>query len=97
VLDVLQVLGAAPARVEHLPVADGARHHLVDVGLGLLLLARDVALGGLGGDEDVVQVAQALVDLLGLGQLRQRAALVCQLVQADVDGLQVEQAELGGG
>jgi hypothetical protein len=44
-----------------------------------------------------VQVAQAVVDLLGLGELRKGAALVGQLVQADVDSLEVEQAELGGG
>jgi hypothetical protein len=38
-----------------------------------------------------------VVDLLGLGQLRQGAALVRELGQALVDGLQVQQAELVGG
>jgi hypothetical protein len=70
---------------------------LFDVGLGLLLLAGDVSLGGLGGDQDVVEVTEPVVDLLGLGQLREGAALVRELGQALVDGLQVQQAELGGG
>ena len=96
-LDVLQVLRAAAARVQDLLVADRSVDDLLDVRLGLLLLAGDVALGGLGRDQDVVEVAEPVVDLLGLGQFRQGAALVRQLGQALVDGLQVQQAELVGG
>jgi hypothetical protein len=44
-----------------------------------------------------VEVPEPVVDLLGLGELGQGAALVGQLVQSDVDRLEVEKAELGCG
>ncbi len=97
-LEVLQVLrGGDGARVEPLLVARGALADLVDVLLGLGLLAATVALLGLRGDEQVAQLAEVLGQRLDLGVLGQGLALVGELLEADVQGLDVEKADLVGG
>ena len=69
-LEVLQVLGGGDgAGVEALLVAGGALAHLVDVLLGLGLLAGGVALLGLRGDEQVAQLGE-----VGLSATRSRRA-----------------------
>jgi hypothetical protein len=98
VLEVLQVLGGRDgAGVQTLLVAGGALAHLVDVLLGLRLLAGAVALLGLRGDEQVTQLAEVLVQRLDLGVLGQRLPLVRQLLKAYVEGLDVEESDLVGG
>lgn len=98
VLEVLQVLGGGhDAGVEALLVAGGALAHLVDVLLGLGLLARAVALLGLRGDQQVAELGEVLVQRLDLGVLGQRLPLVRELLQADVQGLDVEESDLVGG
>ncbi len=97
-LEVLQVLrGGDGAGVEPLLVAGGALADLVDVLLGLGLLAGAVALLGLRGDEQVAQLGEVLGQRLDLRVLRQRLALVGELLEADVQGLDVEEADLVGG
>ena len=98
-LEVLQVLGRGDrAGVQALLVAGGALAHLVDVLLGLGLLAGGVALLGLRGDEQVAQlVVSSLVERLDLGVLGQRLAPVRELVEPGVQGLDVEQSDLVGG
>lgn len=97
-LEVLQVLrGGDGAGVEALLVARGALADLVDVLLGLGLLAAAVALLGLRGDEQVAQLVEVLGERLDLGVLGQRAALVGELLEAGVQGLDVEEADLVGG
>lgn len=73
------------------------RLHLVDVLLGLGLLAGGVALLGLRGDEQVAQLGEVLGQRVDLGVLGQRPALVRELLQADVQVLDVQEADLVGG
>jgi hypothetical protein len=69
-LQVLQVLGrGGRAGVEALLVANGALPDLVDVLLGLDLLAGGVALLGRRGDEQVAQLGEVLGEGLDLGVL----------------------------
>ncbi|MEZ0068314.1 hypothetical protein ABIA32_004338 [Streptacidiphilus sp. MAP12-20] len=97
-LEVGQVLGGADAaRVEQLLVARGALADLVDVLLGLDQLALDVTELGLGGDGQRPELGEVGGALLDLGVLRQRAPAVGELVQAGVECLQVQQADLVGG
>ncbi|GAA2714374.1 hypothetical protein GCM10010315_21500 [Streptomyces luteosporeus] len=97
-LEVLQVLrGQAGAGVQALLVAGGALADLVDVLLGLRLLAGAVALLGLRGDEQVAVLGQVALEGLDLGVLGQAPALVGELGEADVQGLEVEEADLVGG
>jgi hypothetical protein len=98
VLEVGQVLGGADAAgVQQLLVARGALADLVDVLLGLGQLALGVAELGLGGDGQRTQLGQVGVALLDLGVLGQRAPAVGELVEAGVECLQVQQADLVGG
>jgi hypothetical protein len=98
VLEVGQVLGGADAaRIEELLVAGGALADLVDVLLRLGQLALGVAQLGLGGDGQRAQLSEVGVALLDLGVLGQRAPTVGELVQAGVECLQVQQADLVGG
>nr|WP_281154900.1 hypothetical protein [Streptomyces sp. HYC2] len=97
-LEVRQVLGRGDrAGVEALLVTDGALAHLVHVLLGLGLLAGAVALLGLRGDQQVAQLREVPVQRLDLGVLGQRLPLVGQLLEADVEGLDVEESDLVGG
>nr|WP_241833154.1 hypothetical protein [Streptomyces caatingaensis] len=97
-LEVLQVLRAhAGAGVQALLVAGGALAHLVDVLLGLGLLAGGVALLGLRGDEEVAVLGEVALEGLDLGVLGQAPALVGELGEAGVEGLQIEEADLVGG
>jgi hypothetical protein len=98
VLQALEVLRVRDrTRVQAVLVARGARADLLDVGVGLRLLTGDVALLGLGRDDLVAQRRQARVQLGELGDLRERALLVRQLVELGVERLDVEEAELGFG
>ncbi|GHF71371.1 hypothetical protein GCM10018783_46360 [Streptomyces griseosporeus] len=97
-LQVGQVLGGGDrAGVQALLVAGGALAHLVHVLLGLGLLAGGVALLGLRGHEQVAQLGQVLGQRLDLGVLGQGLPLVGELLQADVEGLDVEESDLVGG
>ncbi|MBB4892691.1 hypothetical protein FHS39_001702 [Streptomyces olivoverticillatus] len=97
-LEVLQVLGGHPgAGVQALLVAGGTLADLVDVLLGLGLLAGGVALLGLRGDEEVAVLGEVAFEGLDLGVLGQALALVRELGEADVQGLEVEEADLVGG
>ncbi|EME97708.1 hypothetical protein H340_25147 [Streptomyces mobaraensis NBRC 13819 = DSM 40847] len=97
-LEVLQVLGGHPgAGVEPLLVAGGALADLVDVLLGLGLLAGGVALLGLRGDEEVAVLGEVPFEGLDLGVLGQRPALVGELAEAGVEGLEIQEADLVGG
>ena len=97
-LEVLQVLrGGDGTGVQALLVAGGALAHLVHVLLGLGLLAGGVALLGLRGHQQVAQLGVVLGQRLDLGVLGQRPALVRELLEADVEGLDVEKADLVGG
>ncbi|GGP40048.1 hypothetical protein GCM10010278_15970 [Streptomyces melanogenes] len=97
-LEGLQVLGGRDgARVQALLVAGGALADLVDVLLGLGLLAGGVALLGLRGDQQVAELGEVLVQRVDLGVLGQRLPLVGELRQAYVEGLYVEEADLVGG
>src|SRR5690606_20560104 len=97
-LEFLQVLGRGDGTgVEALLVAGGALAHLVDVLLGLGLLARAVALLGLRGDEQVAQLGEVPVQRLDLGVLGERLPLVRELLEADVEVLDVEKSDLVGG
>jgi hypothetical protein len=98
VLEVLQVLGGqAGAGVQALLVTGGALAHLVDVLLGLGLLAGGVALLGLRGDEEVAVLVEVGLQGGDLGVLGQALALVGELAEAGVEGLEVEEALLVGG
>ncbi len=98
-LEVLQVLGRGDrAGVEALLVAGGALAHLVDVLLGLGLLAGGVALLGLRGDQQVAQLGERRPS--AARSRRARAAclrLWASCPQTDVEGLDVEKADLVGG
>ncbi|GHF33433.1 hypothetical protein LKL35_17715 [Streptomyces sp. ET3-23] len=97
-LEVLQVLGGhAGAGVQALLVAGGALADLVDVLLGLGLLAGGVALLGLRGDEEVAVLGEVALERLDLGVLGQALALVGELAEAGVQGLEIEEADLVGG
>ncbi len=97
-LEVLQVLGRGDrAGVEALLVAGGALPYLVDVLLGLGLLASGVALLGLRGDEQVAQFGEVRGQPLDLGVLGEVLALVVQLLQTLVEGLDFEKTDLVGG
>ncbi|GHC69308.1 hypothetical protein GCM10010507_55190 [Streptomyces cinnamoneus] len=97
-LEVLQVLGGhAGTGVQALLVAGGALADLVDVLLGLGLLAGAVALLGLRGDEQVAVLGEVAFEGDDLGVLREALALVGELGEADVQGLEVEEADLVGG
>ncbi|BCM66574.1 hypothetical protein EASAB2608_01908 [Streptomyces sp. EAS-AB2608] len=94
-LEVGQVLRRGDrAGVQALLVAGGALAHLVDVLLGLGLLAGAVALLGLRGHEQVAQLGEVLRQRLDLGVLGQGPPLVRELLQADVEGLDVEESDL---
>jgi hypothetical protein len=96
VLDGLQVLGRAGAGVEPGTVTGGAVPDQLDVGLGLLDLALDVGERGPGVDQLGVEGASLVLqrgDLTVGGQVGRR---VRDLVEAGVDGLEVEQRELTG-
>ncbi|GHG73557.1 hypothetical protein K9U14_02025 [Streptomyces griseocarneus] len=97
-LEVLQVLGGhAGAGVQALLVTGGALADLVDVLLGLGLLAGAVALLGLRGDEQVAVLGEVALEGGDLGVLGQALALVGELRQADVEGLEIEKTDLVGG
>ncbi|GAA5045900.1 hypothetical protein GCM10023336_09970 [Streptomyces similanensis] len=97
-LEAREVLrGGDRAGVQALLVAGGAAAHLVHVLLGLGLLAGAVALLGLRGHEQVAQLREVLGQRLDLGVLGQRPALVRELLEADVEGLDVEKSDLVGG
>ncbi|GEK00619.1 hypothetical protein TNCT1_28950 [Streptomyces sp. 1-11] len=97
-LEVGQVLGRGDrAGVQALLVAGGALAHLVHVLLGLGLLAGGVALLGLRGHQQVAELREVLVQRLDLGVLGQRLPPVRELLQADVEGLDVEESDLVGG
>ena len=80
--------------VEPRLVARGAHPHLLDVRLGLAQLALQVADRRLGRDQRGVQVGDLRVQLGQPRELRQRALLVGDLVQAGVESLDVEQSAL---
>ncbi|GGP54880.1 hypothetical protein GCM10010214_30000 [Streptomyces abikoensis] len=97
-LELLQVLGGhAGAGVQALLVAGGALADLVDVLLGLGLLAGAVALLGLRGDEEVAVLGEVALEGDDLGVLGEALALVGELGETDVQGLEVEEADLVGG
>ncbi len=97
-LEALQILGAGHlARVQALLVAGGALPDLVDVLLGLGLFPCGVALLGPCGDQQVALLGQFGVQRTDFGVLRQRVTPVRELGQPDVEGLDVEQADLIGG
>jgi len=98
VLEVLQVLGRGDsAGVEPLLIADGALTDQVDILLGLGLLSGGVALLGLGGDQQVPQLGDVGAEPLELGVLGEAPALVVQLPDARVEGLDFEETDLVGG
>ena len=95
-LDGLEVLGGAGPGVEPGAVAGGAVADQLDVGLRLLDLALDVRQGGPRVDQLGVEGAGLVLergDLAVRGQVGRR---VLDLVEAGVDGLEVEQRELTG-
>ena len=97
-LEVLQVLGRGDGTgVEALLVAGGALAHLVDVLLGLGLLAGGVALLGLRGDQQVAQLGEVGAEPLELGVLGQVPALVVELRETRVECLDFEESDLVGG
>jgi hypothetical protein len=97
-LEVLQVLRVGDlARVEALLVASGALAHLVDVRFGLGLLPFGVALLRTGGDEQIAELGEVRLQRLDLLVLGQVLALVCELRQSRVQGLDVQQSDLIGG
>jgi len=96
VLKLLQLLGRGDgARGEPVLVAGLAHPHLLDVGLGLVELALQVADGRLRQHDVVATGGDEPLQPHDLGHLRQVGALVGQLVQGGVERLQVEQPELG--
>ena len=97
VLEVLELTRRTDlAPVEALLVARGACRDLINIRLGLRLLARDVALFGLRGDEEVLQLREPGRGGRDLFMLRQSSALVIELVEAGVVRLQFEQVQLVG-
>jgi hypothetical protein len=94
----LEVLGVRDgAGVHAVAVAGAPRLDLLDVGVDLLLLGREVV-------DDDARVARLVVDLGPRGRERgdlrdlgEVGALVAQLVGAGVERLQVEELDLGGG
>jgi hypothetical protein len=96
VLEGLEVLGGPGPGVEPGSVPGGAVANQLDVGLGLLDLALDVGERGPRVDQLGVEGARLVLqrdDLAMRGQVRRR---VLDLVEAGVDGLEVEQRELTG-
>ena len=97
VLEILELTRRADlAPVEAFMVASRTCPHLINVGLGLSLLAGDVALSSLRGDEEVLQLREPGRCGRDLFMLRQSSALVIELVEAGVVRLQFEQVQLVG-
>jgi len=96
VLQGLQILGRTGSGLEPSPVAGRAVANELDVGLRLLDLALHVGVSGTRVDELSVEGAGLVLqrrDLPVLGQVRRR---MVDLVEAGVDGLEVEQRKLTG-
>src|SRR6478672_6320422 len=96
VLEGLEVLGAALARVEPRLVAGGTVAHELDVLVRLRQLALDVAGRRAGVDDVRLEGAELTPGRLDGRRLGQGGLGVRDLVQTRVDGLQVEQAPLAG-
>ncbi|BDH04051.1 hypothetical protein HEK131_12780 [Streptomyces seoulensis] len=97
-LEAGEVLGRGDrAGVQALLVAGGTAAHLVHVLLGLGLLAGAVALLRLRGHQQVTELDEVLAQRLDLGVLGERVPLVRELLEADVEGLDVEESDLVGG
>ena len=98
-LQALQLLGRGDLPgVEALLVALGPGPHLVDVALGLGQLAGEVALLGLGADDAGRAATPSSVSSSASAACSGRvAAPVRELVEAGVERLHVEQAQLVGG
>ena len=95
-LQRLEILGGTGAGLEPSPVPGGAVANELDVGLRLLDLPLYVGEGGARVDELSVESAGLVLqrrDLAVLGQVRRR---VVDLIEAGVDGLEVEQRKLTG-
>ncbi|MEQ4207259.1 hypothetical protein [Actinopolymorpha sp. B9G3] len=94
-LEALQLLrrtdlsGLEPLLIARLAAAD-----LFDIGVGLALLAGEVAGLGLGGDGRGFELPTFGVQAFDLGGLRDGAPAMCQLVEARIEYLDVEQPEL---
>jgi hypothetical protein len=80
--------------LETLLVAGLTAADLFDIGVGLALLAGEVAGLGLGGDGRGVELPAFSVQALDLGRLRDGTSAMRQLVEARVEFLDVEKPEL---
>ncbi|MFD7158091.1 hypothetical protein ACFV9C_26065 [Kribbella sp. NPDC059898] len=97
-LQVLQVARRGDlAGVEPLLVPRTALTNLLDIAVGLLLLALQVADLGVRGDQLAVDDGLLGGQVLERLVLRQRRALVRDLVELQVEILQVQQPALDGG
>ncbi|GAA2143623.1 hypothetical protein GCM10009844_16200 [Nocardioides koreensis] len=97
-LHPLEVLGVGDQPLVHpVAVTDPAGLDLLDVGVDLLLLHREVVHHDAGVARLVVQRGAAGLQLGDLGQLRKVRPLVPQLVGAQVEALDVEQLQLREG
>lgn len=95
-LQVLQLFWRGHlAGVESLLVAGFACPHLLDIGVGALLLALEVGDGGGGYDLGIAQPGVLGGQLLELSRFRKRGASVRQLVELLICCLNIEQAQLG--
>jgi len=94
VLEGLHVLGGSLTGLHACLVAGAAFAHELDVGVGLGDLALDVTDGGLGADQVVVQDRGLGVEVAQLSELGQVGLAVCDLVQARIQRLQVQQTPL---
>ena len=94
VLQGLHVLGGPLTGHQPALVAGRAVADQLHVGVGLGDLALHVGLGGAGPHEVVVEHGEAAGDLVELALFGQGGGAVGDLVQAGVDGLQVQQPPL---
>ena len=93
-LDGLEVLRAPGAGVETGPVAGGPVADQLHVGLGLVDLPLHVGQGGTRVDQLGVERPGLVLERRDLAVLRQVRRRVRDLVEARVDGLEVQQREL---
>jgi hypothetical protein len=94
VLQGLHVLRGSLTCVHPSLVACGAFAHKLYVGVGLGDLALDILQGRSGPDQIIVQDGQLSVKNAQLGKLGQGCLAVCDLAQARVQRLEIQQTPL---
>jgi len=90
----LHVLGGSLSRVHASLVPGAALAHELHVGFGLDNLALNIIQRGLGADQVVVQQGRLGLETAQLRKLGKRRLAVIDLVQARVEGLQIQQPPL---